>query len=63
MLEKGAQSPRQRTRRNSRGDTHGVNAGRAELAHAVVVVEGCVDGIDTNGVDSELLEVGDVALA
>lgn len=45
------------------GNEHGINAGCAELAHAVVVVQSCIDGIDTNGVDSELLEVGDVALA
>jgi hypothetical protein len=42
---------------------HGVNAGCAELAHAVVVVLSCVDRIDTNGVGGKLLEVGDVALA
>ena len=45
------------------GNEHCVDAGCAELAHAVVVVQSCVDGIDTNGVDSELLEVGNVTLA
>lgn len=47
----------------SRKDEHGINTSCAELAHAGVVVESCVDGIDTNGVDGKLLEVGDVALA
>ena len=44
-------------------DEHGVNASCAELTHALVVVLSSVDGIGTNGVDGELLEVGNVALA
>lgn len=40
-----------------------VNAGVGQEAHAGVVVRGVVDGVDTDSVDSKLLELGNVALA
>ena len=40
-----------------------VDTGVLQLLHALVVVLGVVDGVDTDGVDAQLLEQRDVALA
>lgn len=37
-----------------------VDAGSSEHSHALVVVEGSVDGVDTDSVDTETLEKGDI---
>ena len=42
---------------------HEVDTGLGESVHALVVVGGVVDGVNTDGVQAELLEVLDVALA
>ena len=38
-----------------------IDTGVVEHLHALVVVLGVVDGVDTDGVDTEILEVGDIA--
>ena len=40
-----------------------VDPGICQLAHAVIVVCAVVDGVDTDGVDLEFHELGDVSLA
>lgn len=42
-------------------DVHGVDASRAQCGHACVVVQRCVDAVDTNGVDAKLFHVRDVS--
>lgn len=40
-----------------------VDASVGELGHALIVVLGVVDGVDTDGVDAKLLELGNVTAA
>lgn len=42
---------------------HGINSSAAEGGHTVIMVEGRVDTVYTNGIDRELLEEWDIALA
>jgi len=40
-----------------------VDTSSSKHGHALIVVQGCVDGVDTDGVDTETLEKGDITSA
>lgn len=40
---------------------HRVDSGLVEGAHARIMIEGIVHAVDTDDVDAELLQVGDIA--
>jgi hypothetical protein len=42
---------------------HCINPSAAESGHTIVVIEGRVDAVSTNGVDGELLKEGNITLA
>jgi len=42
-------------------DIHGVDSGLVKSAHARIVIEGVVHAVNTDDVDAELLEIGDIA--
>jgi len=42
-------------------DIHGVDSGLVKGTHAGIVIEGVVHAVNTDDVDTELLQIGDIA--
>ena len=42
-------------------DIHGVDSGLVKGAHARIMIEGVVHAVNTDDIDPELLEIGDIA--
>ena len=51
------------TTNRAKPNKHGVYSSCAETAHATIVVEGGINAVDTNGVDSKLFEVRSITRA